>query len=218
MISIGAGAKEAQSRAGAFSQGRRQRRDCERLAVRYRLRGNPRTRRIFMSITIARALVFVALTFGASTLTAPPAAAQALPAGSYQQTCTQLHWSGTTLVAECRTRDGRTTGTGLANAPRCVGDIWNDNGQLRCNYAGAAPSYPAQPPQGYGAPPVPAPGYAPQGPSGYDERRARCEELGHRQHELRERLEATPYGPEREHLEDRLHDVHHDRERLGCGE
>jgi len=169
-----------------------------------------------MNIPLARPLAFAALAFGALILAAVPAAAQALPPGSYQQTCTQLHWSGTTLVAECRTRDGRTTGTGLANAPRCVGDIWNDNGQLRCNYAGAAPSYPAPPPQGYGQPPLPGPGYVP--PSGYDDRRARCEELWRRQNELRDRLQYTPFGPDREHLEYRLHEIHEDRERLACTE
>jgi hypothetical protein len=57
----------------------------------------------------------------------------------------------------------------------------------------------------------------PPGYTGYDERRERCEELWHREHELRERLERTPWGPERERLEYRLHETYEHRERLGCG-
>ncbi len=80
---------------------------------------------------IISALILVAGTFGGSV-----ARAQALPQGSYQRSCEQLHWAGTTLVAECRRADGRMTGTGLPSANKCVGDIGNNNGQLQCNYAG----------------------------------------------------------------------------------
>lgn len=86
---------------------------------------------------------------------------------------------------------------------------------------GPPPGYQPGPPS-YG--PSPGPGYQP-GPPGYgpphgpggDEHRARCEELWHRQRELRARLEATPWGPDRERLEYRLHEVHEARERAGCG-
>ena len=149
--------------------------------------------------------LFAALVLVVQLLTVPDAAAQGFPQGSYLQSCAQIHWSGATLVAECQRRDGRFTGTGLPNAMSCVGDIFNNDGQLSCRYAGGP---------GYGAP---APGYAPPPYPGYGEGRERCGELWHRQRELRERLEATPWGPERERLEYRLHEIHEERERLACG-
>ena len=101
---------------------------------------------------IISALILVAGTFGGSV-----ARAQALPQGSYQRSCEQLHWAGTTLVAECRRADGRMTGTGLPSANKCVGDIGNNNGQLQCNYAGGTASpgsrpAPQQPNYGSGQP------------------------------------------------------------------
>jgi hypothetical protein len=83
------------------------------------------------------AAVAVALGFFAFAGTA---SAQGLPGGSYQRTCTQVHWAGTTLVAECRRNDGKFTGTGLPNANKCSGDIGNNNGQLQCTYAGGGQS------------------------------------------------------------------------------
>jgi hypothetical protein len=171
---------------------------------------------------IIRPLAFAALFLGAQIFSGPSAKAQAFPPGSYQGSCTQVHWAGSTLVAECRTRDGRMTGTGLANARGCRGDIANIDGQLRCVSGGpppaaapvppAAPGYP--PPSGYGQPP--GPGYQPPGYSGPEDIRARCEELWHREHELRERLEYTPWGPDRDELEYRLQETHERRERFGC--
>jgi hypothetical protein len=96
-------------------------------------------------------------------------------------------------------------GTGLPNAQRCNGDIVNNNGQLQCGGAGGQPR---------GA--APPPGYAPPGYGGYDEHRARCEEIRHREEELRQRLQYTPWGPDRERLEGRLRETHEDGERLGC--
>jgi len=55
------------------------------------------------------------------------------PGGSYQQTCSDIAVSGTTLAAACRTRKGRTQRTSLANVDRCVGDIANIDGTLTCN-------------------------------------------------------------------------------------
>lgn len=168
-----------------------------------------------MRIALARSLSFMTLALGAITIGAVPAAAQAFPPGSYQRSCTQIHWSGSTLVAECSRSDGRTTGTGLPNALRCHGDIGNNDGQLQCNYAGGQQPAPIQTPPpppgygGYGAPPNP--GYG-----GYEEHHAHCDELWHREAELRDRLQYTPFGPDRERLEDHLHEVHEDRERAGC--
>ena len=185
-----------------------------------------------MMIASARWLAFAVLTTGAAALGGPGAAAQALPGGSYQRSCTDIHWAGTTLVAECRRADGKMTGTGLANANRCVGDIGNDNGRLRCNYAGGAPSSPSPAPPrnpppapGYGGPAGPGyggggpgPGYGPPPAySGRDDRRTRCDELWHRRQELRDRLQYTPWGPEHDRLEYRLRENRDDRERLGCG-
>jgi len=178
-----------------------------------------------MSVTPTRRSAFfaVAFTLAAWVLAVAPAQAQALPGGSYQRTCKQIHWAGTTLVAECLSADGRYTGTGLPNANKCSGDIGNNNGRLQCTYVGGAPS-PGYGGPGYGGPgyggpgygPPPAPGYGPPGYSGYDDRRARCEQLWHREHELRDRLQYLPWGPERADVEHRLHDVYDDRERLGC--
>ena len=83
-----------------------------------------------MRITLALAT----LSIGATS-----AAAQAFPPGSYQGSCTQVHWAGTTLVAECRRHDSRTTGTGLPNASRCTGDIANNDGQLICSHGASPP-------------------------------------------------------------------------------
>ena len=205
-----------------------------------------------MSIERTQKWAFFAFTLGAAALNAASVRAQALPGGSYQRTCKQVHWSGTTLVAECLTADGRYSGTGLANANKCSGDIGNNNGRLQCTYVGGAQSPGSSPtPQGqpapssgyggqgyggpgsggpgygapgygapgYGAPgygPPPAQGYGSPGYSGYDDRRARCDELGHREHELRDRLQYMPWGPDRADVEHRLHETHEDRERLGC--
>lgn len=160
-----------------------------------------------MRIALAWTLRLSVLALCAQVLMVAPAAAQEFPQGSYLQSCAQIHWSGSTLVAECQRRDGRYTGTGLANARSCAGDISNDNGQLRCQYGGQ---------RGYGSPgpEYGRPGYG--GYGGYGDRRERCEELRHRRHELRERIESTPWGPEREHLEHRLHEIREARERLGC--
>ena len=206
-----------------------------------------------MNITPAQRWGFFAAALGALMLTAAGARAQALPGGSYQRTCKQIHWAGTTLVAECLTADGRYIGTGLPNANKCSGDIGNNNGRLQCTYVGGAqspgsspvpPGQPA-PSQGYGGPgyggpgyggpgyggpgygapgyggpnygPPPAQGYGPPGYPGYDDRRARCEELWHREHELRDRLQYMPWGPDRAEVEHGLRETHEDRERLGCG-
>jgi hypothetical protein len=175
-----------------------------------------------VKIMLARALAAAALVLSAYTFSATFAEAQAFPPGSYQTSCEQVHWAGTTLVAECRKHDGGKAGTGLPNALRCKGDIANNNGQLQCISGGAPPPAAVEPPArgpapppGYAAPPQP--GYSAPGNGGYDDRRVRCEELGHREGELRDRLQyMTPGDPEREHIEYRLHETHEDRERLGC--
>jgi hypothetical protein len=147
----------------------------------------------FVKIALTRPSAFAALFVVVLAVGATSAEAQALPSGSYQRSCEQIHWAGTTLVAECRKADGRPNGTGLPTANRCVGDIGNNNGQLQCNYASGAqspssspaprsPSQPSQPSQGYnpsqgngypsqGYNPSPgAPNYPPPGYGGYQSR------------------------------------------------
>jgi hypothetical protein len=88
------------------------------------------------------------LCVGACTVGATTAGAQALPSGSYQRSCTQIHWAGTELVAECRKVSGDMIGSGLANAVHCKGDIANVDGRLVCNLTGAAPAAGAAPQRG----------------------------------------------------------------------
>jgi hypothetical protein len=114
-----------------------------------------------MSIAPTQRWVCFAFVLGATVLGTASVQAQGLPGGSYQRTCKQIHWAGTTLVGECLTADGRYTGTGLPNAHKCAGDIGNNNGRLQCTYAGGALSPGASPvPQGQ---PAPAQGYGQPG-------------------------------------------------------
>jgi CVNH domain len=91
-------------------------------------------------------------------VTAWPVAAQAqgVPRGSYLRSCQDIRVRGDTLLAVCRTVDGRGQRTNLPQVSRCVGDIGNNNGNLQCNYAdGGPPPYGQAPPQpgyGYGPP------------------------------------------------------------------
>ena len=174
-----------------------------------------------MSTFPFRLPVFVIFLIGLTFFGATSARAQAFPPGSYQRSCTQIHWAGTTLVAECQKRDGGRRGTGLPDAARCRGDIANIDGFLQCVQGGPPPAVqgppPVQAPPSYYGGPQQAPGYPPPGGYGYDEHRAHCEELWHREHELRDRLQYLPYGPDREHVEYELHETHERRERFGCG-
>jgi hypothetical protein len=86
------------------------------------------------------------------------APAQGLPGprGTYQSSCTNVQLYGDVLVATCRTSDGRLQQSSLAGVNRCVGNIDNNGGALRCSYAdgtqGRGTAEPA-----YGAAPAPAP-------------------------------------------------------------
>ena len=149
-----------------------------------------------------------------------------VPQGSYLHSCRDIKMQGQTLAAVCRKADGREQGSYLADVNRCTGDIANINGTLQCNRGSGAPPAAASP--GYGPPrgPAPPPGSAPPGyppPPGYggDSRRGeeqayreRCERLDHEARELRDRLQYTPYGEERERLQYRLGQI--DREREQC--
>lgn len=79
-----------------------------------------------------------------------------LPAGSYQQTCRGISFSGVTLRAQCPTRTGAPVSSSL-NVTTCRGrDIANNNGRLTCGPIGGGPRPPVPPRP---VPPVPpAPG------------------------------------------------------------
>jgi hypothetical protein len=148
--------------------------------------------------------------------------AQALPSGSYQQSCRDIRMQGSTLSAVCRRANGRGDQPTALNVTHCVGDIGNNNGQLTCN--GGQPAAPAPPPRQGAVPGYPGPGYPPQpgypGPGygppprhGEEEAyRERCERLRDQEREIRDRLAYTPYGEERERLQYRLGQVHTERE------
>ena len=61
----------------------------------------------------------------------------ALPAGSYQNSCTTASCTddGSTLRCPCRNKKGKTVNSGLVYG-LCDGDIWNDNGTLKCKPRG----------------------------------------------------------------------------------
>jgi hypothetical protein len=81
-----------------------------------------------------------------------PAQAQGVPQGTYMQSCGEIGIQGDTLVAVCRTMDGRGQRTSLASVSRCVGDIGNNNGNLQCSYDSGAQPYGQMPPSGYAPP------------------------------------------------------------------
>jgi hypothetical protein len=92
------------------------------------------------------------------------AQAQGVPQGSYLQSCGNVGIQGDTLVANCRTADGRDRRAALNAVSRCVGDIANNNGNLQCNQGGGGQSYGQQPSQpGYGSQLQPGYGAQPYG-------------------------------------------------------
>jgi hypothetical protein len=121
-----------------------------------------------------------------------PAQAQGLPHGSYLNSCTDARMEGDTLVARCRTAAGREERSALADVRRCVGDIGNNNGSLRCNMGGNAAVVPGQ---GYG--------------SGQPDR---CGGLHRESEELRAHLDREVNPQERSRLEGQLRGIHEQEE------
>jgi|SRR6185437_11216618 hypothetical protein len=72
----------------------------------------------------------------------PLAQAQQLPRGTYLRTCPEASVYRGRLTAVCRTRDGQFQQTTLGNVDRCVGDIANVEGRLRCQYGAPQSSLP----------------------------------------------------------------------------
>jgi hypothetical protein len=64
----------------------------------------------------------------------------ALPPGSYTQSCEVSSVTGTTLHSNCKDRNGNFHPTDLEHFDQCIGDIFNDNGTLRCNKGHPTPS------------------------------------------------------------------------------
>jgi hypothetical protein len=62
------------------------------------------------------------------------------PPGSYAQSCSKLNMVNGILFVNCRAIDGSTNNTFLRNVTRCVGDISNQNGWLRCQNGLSLPS------------------------------------------------------------------------------
>jgi CVNH domain len=143
--------------------------------------------------------------------------AQTPPPGSYQRSCREVRMQGATLTAVCSRTHGRAAQLTVLNVARCVGDIWNKDGQLQCN--GGQPGPPPRQGAAPGYAPPPGPGYPPPGyerdERGRDEQafREHCERLEGAEHEIRDRLAYTPYGEERERLQYRLGEIHQESER-----
>ena len=54
------------------------------------------------------------------------------PRGSYRETCRDIRVDGDDLQARCRERDGDWRRSELENYSECRGDIFNDDGRLKC--------------------------------------------------------------------------------------
>jgi hypothetical protein len=166
--------------------------------------------------TVVATLVGVLLLGGMALL--QQAAAQGLPQGSYLRSCNGALLRGDTLVATCRTPDGREQRTSLADVRRCVGDIGNNAGNLQCNYGGRAGPGERRGEPGYGERRG-EPGYGERryGETGYGgEMRERCIGLHRETEELRGRMDREWNPIERSRTEGRLREVQEQEVRTGC--
>lgn len=79
-------------------------------------------------------LFAIAATASAALFATGPASAAPWdgPPGSYKQSCNNIDTQNGDLTARCRENDGDYRYTELNNYRDCEGDIWNDNGRLRC--------------------------------------------------------------------------------------
>lgn len=81
---------------------------------------------------------------------APRSADEVPPPGSYLSSCQEVTFSTGAIRARCRDRDGTlrtSTPLFVSSCPR-GGDIYNDNGTLRCGMWGNTPSWGERPPRG----------------------------------------------------------------------
>ena len=89
-------------------------------------------KRLALSLTSAAALAVMAI---------GTASAQSIPAGSYQQSCTNIRVRGDVLTARCNAPQGGTVRSTIALDSCRRGDIANMNGQLTCNRNGQRNGY-----------------------------------------------------------------------------
>jgi len=161
------------------------------------------------------------------------AQAQSVPPGSYLNSCTNVRVEGRTLKALCRAANGQQVPTEYGEIDNCRNDIVNENGRLNCKLgtqpprgAAPAPGYGQQQPYGQNPPygggggsgGFPAPyGQPPQGYGGGGGSGDRCDQLRGRYREIRERLNFTNDGYERERLQRRLGETRGEL-RASCGD
>ena len=84
-------------------------------------------------VSMKRIVFSAATAIALAAMTVGIASAQAIPAGSYQQSCTNIHVRGDMLIARCNAPRGGTVRSSIALDSCRRGDIANTNGQLTCN-------------------------------------------------------------------------------------
>jgi hypothetical protein len=85
---------------------------------------------------MSRLLVSLFAGLGLAATALAPASAQAIPSGSYQQSCTNIRVRGDQLTARCTNPQGVAVRSSIALNSCRGGDIVNSNGQLACNSNG----------------------------------------------------------------------------------
>jgi hypothetical protein len=66
--------------------------------------------------------------------------AQAIPQGSYLQSCSGARIDGDSLTALCKQDGGPERQSALLSYARCIGDIVNVDGVLQCDFGAVAPA------------------------------------------------------------------------------
>src|SRR6202163_3875836 len=82
---------------------------------------------------MSRLLISLLAGIGLAATAFAPASAQAIPSGSYQQSCTNIRVRGDQLIARCTNPQGQAVRSSIALNSCRGGDIVNSNGQLACN-------------------------------------------------------------------------------------
>ncbi len=85
---------------------------------------------------MARLLISLLAGLGLAATALAPASAQAIPSGSYQQSCTNIRVRGDQLIARCTNAQGTAVRSSIGLDSCRNGDIVNSNGQLACNRNG----------------------------------------------------------------------------------
>ena len=79
-------------------------------------------------------LLGIGVSCAAALMLSAMAHAQALPQGSYLDSCSNAQADGRNLMAQCRNASGIEHRALLINFPRCIGPIANSNGVLTCDF------------------------------------------------------------------------------------